>query len=87
MKVVSYNINGIRAAIKKGFVSWLKEINADVICLQEIKACKEQFDEKLFSDIGYYCFWHFAKKRCRSSKASWAVAIRVLRGKSTSMCT
>jgi len=44
MKVISYNVNGIRAAIKKGFVKWLKKSECDVICLQEIKANKEQFD-------------------------------------------
>jgi len=36
MKIISYNVNGIRAAIKKGFIEWLKNSNTDVICLQEI---------------------------------------------------
>ena len=38
MKIISYNVNGIRAALKKGFIDWLKSANPDVICLQEIKA-------------------------------------------------
>ena len=59
MKIFSYNVNGIRAAVKKGFVEWLNENNPDIICLQEIKANKDQLDLKLFEKIGYkynYCF-------------------------------
>ena len=41
MRIISYNVNGIRAAIKKGFLEWLKTDPADVICLQETKASKE----------------------------------------------
>ena len=64
MKVISYNVNGIRAAIKKGFVNWLKKSECDVICLQEIKANKEQFDLSLFSDIGYnYNYWLLIKQK------------------------
>ena len=43
MKIISYNINGIRAAIKKGFIDWLKLESPDVLCLQEIKAMENQF--------------------------------------------
>jgi len=42
MKIISYNVNGIRAAITKGFIEWLQHANPDVICLQEIKATEEQ---------------------------------------------
>ena len=42
MKIVSYNVNGIRAAINKGLLDWLKKTDADVVCLQEIKAMPEQ---------------------------------------------
>ena len=42
MKIISYNVNGIRAAMKKGFAEWLQQANPDVICLQEIKALEEQ---------------------------------------------
>jgi len=48
MKVISYNVNGIRAAIKKGFLDWLEAANPDVICIQETKAQKEQLDLQLF---------------------------------------
>ncbi len=61
MKIISYNINGIRAAIKKGFVDWLKEASPDVICLQEIKANVDQFNVKEFEKLGYHCFWFSAE--------------------------
>lgn len=60
--IVSYNINGVRAAIKKGLVDWVRSSQADVICLQEIKAKPDQFDEKLFNEIGYNCFINSAEK-------------------------
>ncbi|MFZ1263450.1 MAG: endonuclease/exonuclease/phosphatase family protein, partial [Chitinophagaceae bacterium] len=58
MRIVSYNVNGIRAAIKKGFIEWLKTNPADVICVQETKAVKDDVDHKLFSDLGYYNYWY-----------------------------
>ena len=60
--IISYNINGVRAAIKKGLVDWARASQADVICLQEIKARPDQFDEKLFNEIGYHCFINSADK-------------------------
>ena len=42
MKIISYNVNGIRAALTKGFADWLKVTNPDVLCLQEIKALEDQ---------------------------------------------
>ena len=44
MKIISYNVNGIRAAMKKGFIDWLVYEQPDVICVQEIKALQEQID-------------------------------------------
>ncbi len=69
MKIISYNINGIRAAIKKGLIEWIKQVNPDVICFQEIKAFKDQFNEQLFIDLGFYCFWHSAEKKGYSGVA------------------
>jgi exodeoxyribonuclease-3 len=63
MNIVSYNVNGIRAAINKGFVEWLKESDPDVLCIQETKACPEQFDVSVFEDMGYNCYWHSAEKK------------------------
>ena len=70
MKVISYNVNGIRAAIKKGFLDWLKAANPDVICIQETKAQKEQLDLQLFEDAGYqYNYWFSAQKKGYSGVA------------------
>lgn len=70
MKVLSYNVNGIRAAIKKGFVDWLKAASPDVICIQETKAHKEQLDTQVFTDLGYvYQYWFSAQKKGYSGVA------------------
>ena len=70
MKIISYNVNGIRAAVRKGFIDWLKVANPDVICLQEIKANKEQLDLQLFEDAGYkYHYWFSAEKKGYSGVA------------------
>lgn len=68
MKIISYNVNGIRAALKKGLVEWLKAADADVVCFQETKAQPEQIDHSIFEDIGYkYCYWYSAEKKGYSS--------------------
>jgi len=69
LKIISYNINGIRAAIRKGFADWLEQENPDVICLQEIKAMENQFDVKLFDELGYESFWYPAQKKGYSGVA------------------
>lgn len=69
MKVLSYNVNGIRAALNKGFAEWLKVSQADVICIQEIKALKEQVDTKVLEDLGYHHFWFSAQKKGYSGVA------------------
>ncbi len=70
MKIISYNVNGIRAAIKKGFLDWLQAANPDVICIQETKAHKEQLDLQLFEEAGYpYHYWFSAQKKGYSSVA------------------
>jgi exodeoxyribonuclease-3 len=70
MKVISYNVNGIRAAIKKGFVEWLKAADPDIICIQETKAQKEQLDLQLFEEVGYpYHYWYSAQKKGYSGVA------------------
>ena len=51
--ILTYNINGIRAAIKKDLPSWIASTNSDIICLQEIKAKPEQFDTDVFRNFGY----------------------------------
>ena len=62
-KIITYNVNGIRAALTKNWIEWLKESNADVVCVQEIKAHPEQLDLKIFEDAGYHHFWYPAQKK------------------------
>ena len=70
MKIISYNVNGIRAALKKGFIDWLKSADPDVICLQEIKANEDQLDLEIFAEAGYpYNYWFSAQKKGYSGVA------------------
>ncbi|WP_298900761.1 exodeoxyribonuclease III [uncultured Psychroserpens sp.] len=70
MKIISYNVNGIRAAMNKGFIDWLKSADPDVICLQEIKAMKEQVDIEAIENAGYkYNYWFSAQKKGYSGVA------------------
>lgn len=63
MKLVSYNVNGIRAAMSKGLLNWMESEQPDVLCIQETKAQPEQIDEAAFQRMGYACFWHSAQKK------------------------
>jgi len=64
MKIISYNVNGIRAALRKGLADWLSKVDADVVCFQETKAQPEQIDDELFKEIGYqHCYWFSAEKK------------------------
>ncbi|MBK8845816.1 MAG: exodeoxyribonuclease III [Bacteroidetes bacterium] len=63
MKIITYNVNGIRAAITKGWMDWLKSTQADIVCLQEIKAQPEQLDLPAFEKLGYHHYWHAAEKK------------------------
>ena len=70
MKIISYNVNGIRAALNKGFIDWLTAANPDVVCIQETKAHKEQLDLSLFEAAGYpFHYWFSAEKKGYSSVA------------------
>lgn len=69
MKIISYNVNGIRAAIKKGFVEWLATHPADVVCLQETKATHADIDLGAIEKIGYESHWFSALKKGYSSVA------------------
>ena len=63
MRIISYNVNGIRAAIKKGFDEWLLSDPADIICLQESKATQEDVDHAVFDKAGYHSYWFTAQKK------------------------
>jgi exodeoxyribonuclease-3 len=60
MKIISYNVNGIRAAISKGFIEWLQHANPDVICLQEIKANEDQIPTEDIKNAGYPFQYYFS---------------------------
>jgi exodeoxyribonuclease-3 len=61
--VISYNVNGIRNALKRGLAEWLKKQSPDILCIQEIKAEQEQIDVPLFEHLGYKCLIHPAVKK------------------------
>ena len=70
MKIISYNVNGIRAAITKGFLDWLQQANPDVICLQEIKATEDQIPTEEITKAGYpYQYYYSATKKGYSGVA------------------
>lgn len=70
MKIISYNVNGIRAAISKDFITWLQQANPDVICLQEIKATEEQVPRDEIEAAGYpYQYYFSAQKKGYSGVA------------------
>ncbi len=70
MRIISYNVNGIRAAITKGFLDWLQQANPDVICLQEIKANEDQIPTNEITAAGYpYQYYFSANKKGYSGVA------------------
>jgi exodeoxyribonuclease-3 len=69
MRIISYNLNGIRSAISKGWLDWLKSANPDVICLQELKANSDQIDHSPLLELGYHLYWHSAQKKGYSGVA------------------
>ncbi len=71
MKIVSYNVNGIRSAMSKNWLQWLQSSNADVVCLQEIKVQLDQIpmELKMIEDLGYHHYWYPAQKKGYSGVA------------------
>jgi exodeoxyribonuclease III len=74
MKIYSWNVNGIRAAGKKGFFPWLQETDPDIICLQETKAQPSQLSEEFIEQPGYFSYWQSAERKGYSSVAVYAKA-------------
>ena len=66
MKLISWNVNGLRACLQKGFMDFFKEADADVFCLQETKLQEGQHDLEL---LGYYQYWNYAEKKGYSGTA------------------
>lgn len=69
MKIISFNVNGLRAAIKKGLLEWLSTHPADIICLQETKACEDDIDVKKLDHLGFHHHWFSAQKKGYSGVA------------------
>ena len=72
MRIISWNVNGIRAACKKDFLKWFIKTNADIVCLQEIRAQLEQMPKDLIKPEGYYSYFNFAEKKGYSGTAVFA---------------
>lgn len=68
-RIISYNVNGVRAAIKKGFIEWMEAADPDILCLQETKAQPDQIPVMEFALAGYKTFIHSAKKKGYSGVA------------------
>ncbi len=69
MKIISYNVNGIRAAVKKGFLTWLEEESPDILCIQETKAQPDQIPVFEFESLGYHTYVYSARKKGYSGVA------------------
>lgn len=71
MKILSYNVNGIRAAMRKGLNEWIEAAQPDILCLQETKAQPEQIKDEIetLNKLGYYSYWHSAEKKGYSGVA------------------
>jgi exodeoxyribonuclease-3 len=72
MKIATYNVNGIRAAIKKGLFEWVAEQDFDVVCFQETKATESQIDESVLENAGFHHYWHSAEKKGYSGVATFS---------------
>jgi len=71
LKICSWNVNGIRAAAKKGFLDWVREESPDILCLQETKAHPEQLEKELVEIKGYTSYWNPARRRGYSGVATY----------------
>ena len=71
INVLSWNINGIRAADKKGFLNWLQKMSPDILCLQETKAQPGEISQELQQPHGYYAYWNSAERKGYSGVATF----------------
>lgn len=72
MRIISWNVNGIRAVERKGFLDWLAETEPDILCVQETKAHPEQLSKKLRQPAGYQSYWHSAERKGYSGVATFS---------------
>ena len=82
MRIISWNVNGIRAAQKKGFLDWLAKESPDILCVQETKAHPDQLDTFLLNPTGYCVNWNSAEKKGYSGVATFSKKnpVRVQKG-------
>lgn len=77
MRIISWNINGIRACVKKGMLDWLESARPDVLCVQETKATEEQLgeaDRERLAALGYTGYWHSAERKGYSGVATFCLS-------------
>lgn len=72
MKIISWNVNGLRAVYKRDFLDWLESVNADIVCLQEIKLQKDNLLDDLANIKNYYSYFNFAEKKGYSGVAVYS---------------
>jgi len=72
MRLISWNVNGIRAGIRKGFFEWLQEASPDMLCLQETKIQPDQLTPEMQQPDGYHSYWHSAERKGYSGVSTWA---------------
>ncbi len=70
-RIISYNVNGIRSAVRKGLLDWIDEQDADIVCLQETKAGNDAVPTLLIESLGYKHYWHPAQRRGYSGVATF----------------
>lgn len=63
MRIISYNVNGIRSAINKGLLDWLQTDPAEIVCFQELKSARETIPHELFEELGFHTYWFPAQKK------------------------
>ncbi len=69
--IISYNLNGLRSALNKGFAEWLETHQFDIVCVQETKAQRDQVDHAPFEKLGYHDYWYAAEKKGYSGVATF----------------
>ena len=72
MRLISWNVNGLRACVKKGFLEFLDASDADVVCLQEVKAMVGQVGKETASPEGYHAVWNSAERKGYSGVATFS---------------
>ncbi len=72
MEIVTFNVNGVRAILKKGFMNWFTSQGPDILCLQEIKANKDQLEGEIVEPEGYHAYWNSAQRAGYSGVATFS---------------